>query len=69
MEISSYFKLLGKYKYVINIIVLATITASYFLVKNLPDEYVSHTQIATGIVDASTHLLDKDNNPNDQPTR
>lgn len=66
MEISSYFKLLGKYKYVIIIIVLATITASYFLVKNLPDEYVSHTQIATGIVDASTHLLDKDNNPNAQ---
>ncbi|MDB4923564.1 lipopolysaccharide biosynthesis protein [Mucilaginibacter sp.] len=66
MEISSYFKLLGKYKYVIIIIVLATVTASYFLVKNLPDEYVSNTQIATGIVDASSHLLDKDNNPNAQ---
>ena len=66
MELSSFLKLLGKYKYVILIIVLATVIASYFLVKNLPDEYVSHTQIATGIVDASTHLLDKDNNPNAQ---
>ncbi|MDP9079358.1 MAG: AAA family ATPase [Bacteroidota bacterium] len=66
MELSAYFKLLGKYKYVILAIVLAAVVASYFLVKNLPDEYVSRTQIATGIVDASTHLLDKDNAPNAQ---
>jgi Mrp family chromosome partitioning ATPase/uncharacterized protein involved in exopolysaccharide biosynthesis len=39
---------------------------SYFLVKNLPDEYISSTQISTGIVDASRHLLDKDNAPNAQ---
>jgi len=71
MELSSYFSLVGKYKYIIIIIVLATVISSYFLVKNLPDEYVSRTQIATGIVDASRHLLDKDN-PNaqqDQITR
>ncbi len=66
MELSSFYKLLGKYKYVIIIIVLATITASYFLVKNLPDEYVSHTQIATGIVDASRHLLDNTTGPTAQ---
>jgi succinoglycan biosynthesis transport protein ExoP len=62
MELSSYFSLVGKYKYIIIIIVLATVIASYFLVKNLPDEYISTTQIATGIVDASKHLLDKDAN-------
>ena len=66
METSSYFSLLNKYKYIIAAIVLATIIASYFLVKNLADEYVSHTQIATGIVDASRHLLDKENAPNAQ---
>jgi succinoglycan biosynthesis transport protein ExoP len=66
MELSSYFSLLGKYKYIIIIVVLATIGASYYLVKNLPDEYISNTQIATGIVDASRHLLDKDNTPNAQ---
>ncbi|ASU33860.1 GumC family protein [Mucilaginibacter xinganensis] len=66
MEISGYFKLLNKYKYVIAAIVIAAMVASYFYVKNLPDEYVSRTQIATGIVDASTHLLDKDNGPNAQ---
>jgi succinoglycan biosynthesis transport protein ExoP len=66
MELSSYFSLLSKYRYIIIIIVLATVVGSYFLVKNLPNEYVSNTQIATGIVDASRHLLDKDNTPNTQ---
>ena len=66
MESSSYFSLLSKYKFIIIIVVLATVIASFFLVKNLPNEYVSNTQIATGIVDASRHLLDKDNTPNAQ---
>jgi succinoglycan biosynthesis transport protein ExoP len=62
MELSSYLALLGRYKFTIIIIVLASVIGSYFLVKNLPDEYISSTQIATGIVDASKHLLDKDAN-------
>src|ERR1700744_2377350 len=66
MESSSYFSLVGKYKYIILIVVLATVTASYFLVQKLPGEYISSTQVATGIVDASRHLLDKDNTPNIQ---
>lgn len=65
MELSSYYSLVNKYKFIIIIIVLATIVTTYFLVKNIPDDYVSHGQIATGIVDASRHLLDKDN-PNAQ---
>jgi succinoglycan biosynthesis transport protein ExoP len=65
MELSSYFSLVRKYKFIIIAIVLSTVVASYFLVKNLPDNFVSHAQIATGIVDASRHLLDKDN-PNAQ---
>jgi succinoglycan biosynthesis transport protein ExoP len=72
MELSNYFKLLNKYKFIVIAIVLTTVVAAYFLVKNLPDDYVSHAQIATGIVDASRHLLDKDNNPTaqaDQVTR
>lgn len=62
MELSSYLSLVGRYKYIILLIVVATTVASYFLVKNLPDDYISSTQIATGIVDASRHLLDKDAN-------
>jgi succinoglycan biosynthesis transport protein ExoP len=61
MELSSFFKLLLKYIYILIAIPLVTVIATYFLVKNLPDSYVSHAQIATGIVDASKHLLDKDN--------
>ena len=67
MELSSYYRLLGKYKYVIIIVVLATIIASYFVVKSLSDEYISSTQIATGIVDGSRQLSDKDNtSPNER---
>lgn len=62
MELSSYFSLVRKYIYVIIIIVIATVVGSYFLVKNLPDQYVSTTQIATGIVDATKYLIDKDQN-------
>lgn len=66
MELSSFFKLLRKYLYILIIIPLVTVIVTYFLVKNLPDSYVSHAQIATGIVDASKHLLDKDNVTNVQ---
>ncbi len=66
MELSSFFSLLRKYLYIIIIIPLVTVIVAYFLVKNLSDEYVSNAQIATGIVDASRHLLDKDNTPNAQ---
>ena len=66
MELSSYFSLLSKYKYIILLVVAVTVVAAFFLVKNLPDEYVSSTQIATGIVDASRHILDKENSPTAQ---
>jgi len=72
MELSGYFKLLRKYILIIAIVVIAAVVASYFLVKNLPDEYKSQTQIATGIVDASSHILDKTDGPqaqSDQITR
>jgi len=62
MEVSSYFSLVGRYKFVIIFVVLAALAASYFLVKKLPSDYISTTQIATGIVDASKHVLDKDAN-------
>ncbi len=73
MELSSYFSLLRKYILIIAIVVLATLVGSYFFVKNMvADEYVSTTQISTGIVDASRHLLDKSDAPTaqqDQITR
>lgn len=66
MEIAKFFKLLHKYRNTLIIIPLVTVIGSFFLVKNLPNNYISHAQIATGIVDASRHLLDKDDNVNAQ---
>ena len=66
MEVSSFLSLVNKYKYIIVLIVLAAVAASFFLVKKLPDEYISNTEIATGIVDASRHILDKENTPQAQ---
>jgi len=66
MEIAKFFKLLHKYRNTLIIVPLVTIIGSFFLVKNLPNNYISHAQIATGIVDASRHLLDKDDNVNAQ---
>jgi succinoglycan biosynthesis transport protein ExoP len=66
MEIANFFKLLRKYKNILIIIPLLTVIGSFFLVKNLSNSYISHAQIATGIVDASRHLLDKDGSVNAQ---
>jgi succinoglycan biosynthesis transport protein ExoP len=66
MEITNFFKLLKKYRLILIFLPLATIVVSFYFVKKLPDNYVSHAQIATGIIDASRHLLDKDANTNVQ---
>lgn len=58
MELREFLKLLPKYKNVLIIVPLVTIIISFFLVRNLSDEYVSNGQIATGIVDQSRQLLD-----------
>ncbi len=66
MEIGNFFNLLKKHRNTLIIIPLVAVIASFFLVKNLPDDYKSHAQIATGIIDASRHLLDKDATANVQ---
>ncbi|SCW44417.1 AAA family ATPase [Mucilaginibacter sp. NFR10] len=66
MEIGNFFNLLKKYRTVLIIIPLVAVITSFFLVKNLPDNYQSHAEIATGIVDASSHLLDQDPTTNVQ---
>ncbi|UOE52130.1 AAA family ATPase [Mucilaginibacter sp. SMC90] len=66
MEIGNFFNLLKKHRNTLIIIPLVAVIASFFLVKNLPDDYQSHAEIATGIIDASRHLLDKDATANVQ---
>jgi len=58
MEIKEFFKLLAKYKIVLVIVPLITIIVSFFLVRNLADEYISSGQIATGLADQTKQLLD-----------
>jgi uncharacterized protein involved in exopolysaccharide biosynthesis len=58
MELGNFLKVLWKHINLLIIIPLVTIIVSYFLVKNLADKYVSTTQIATGLVDESSHMLD-----------
>jgi succinoglycan biosynthesis transport protein ExoP len=60
MELGKFFKLLWKHKNILIIVPLIAVIGAFFLVKNLPDQYVSSAQIATGIVDESKHLLDAD---------
>ena len=50
MELGKFFKLLWKHKNVLIIIPLIAVIGAFFLVKNLPDQYISSAQIATGIV-------------------
>ncbi|WPU91017.1 AAA family ATPase [Mucilaginibacter sabulilitoris] len=66
MEIANFFKLLRKHRNILIIIPLLTVIGSFFLVKNLSNSYISHAQIATGIVDASRHVIDKEENANAQ---
>jgi uncharacterized protein involved in exopolysaccharide biosynthesis/Mrp family chromosome partitioning ATPase len=66
MEIGNFFKLLKKYILIIILVPIIATAGAFFYIKKLPDNYSSHAQIATGIIDASRHLLDKDANVNVQ---
>ncbi len=52
-EFKKFINLLKKNRLLLIIIPVATVLITYFLVRNLPDSYVSQAQIATGIVDQS----------------
>lgn len=50
-EVYKFLRLLKKHRLTLIIIPAITVIITYFLVRNLPDSYVSQSQIATGIVD------------------
>ncbi|PTR00934.1 uncharacterized protein involved in exopolysaccharide biosynthesis [Mucilaginibacter yixingensis] len=68
MEVKDFFKLLKKYISILIIVPAVAIMVTFFLVRNLPDEYVSNSRIATGIVDQTRQLLDQ-NETNVQDTK
>jgi succinoglycan biosynthesis transport protein ExoP len=62
MELKDFFRLLKKYRNILVIVPLVTVTISYFLVRNLEDEYISEAKIATGIIDQTRQLPDLQGN-------
>ncbi|WP_407430978.1 GumC family protein [Arcticibacter sp.] len=50
-EVYKFLRLLKKHRLTLVIVPALTVIITFFLVRNLPDSYVSQSQIATGIVD------------------
>ncbi|WP_442588351.1 exopolysaccharide transport family protein [Pedobacter sp. AW31-3R] len=51
----------NKYKWFIIIVPIVTLTITYFMVKNLPNQYSSEAQISTGLVDQSKQVATEQN--------
>ncbi|MBC7913361.1 MAG: lipopolysaccharide biosynthesis protein [Pyrinomonadaceae bacterium] len=56
MELAHFFKFLSKNLGVLILIPVVTVLITYFLVKNLPDKFISEGQVSTGIVDKSDEI-------------
>jgi capsular polysaccharide biosynthesis protein len=56
MEILNFLKALNRRKFLLIIIPVITVIVTYFLVRNLPDQYTSKSRISTGITDASQQV-------------
>ncbi|WP_276088396.1 lipopolysaccharide biosynthesis protein [Pedobacter sp. JY14-1] len=50
-ELKKFLNLLKKNRLLLIIVPVATVIVTYFLVRNIPDSYVSQAQVATGIID------------------
>ena len=65
MDIKAFLRLLGKYKWVLILVPLVIGVITYFLVKNLPRQYSSEAQIATGLIDQSKQVVVNSNQNSD----
>ncbi len=61
MDIKSFLKVVGRFKWVLIIVPIIAITITYFLVQNLPEQYRSDVQISTGLLDPSKRVITKEN--------
>ncbi|WGQ11096.1 Wzz/FepE/Etk N-terminal domain-containing protein [Pedobacter gandavensis] len=57
MDIKAFLKVLNKYKWLLILVPITAAVITFFLVKNLPKEYSSEAQIATGLVDQSKQVV------------
>lgn len=65
MDIKAFLKLLNKYKWVLILVPMVAAVITFFLVKNLPREYSSEAQIATGLIDQSKQVVANGNQNTD----
>lgn len=56
-ELQEFLRMIYRRRLTLIIVPLITVVAAFFLVRNLPDVYASHTRIATGLVDKSQQML------------
>jgi len=61
MDFKAFFKHLNRYKWLIILVPIITVGATFFMVKNLPKEYSSEAQISTGLVDQSKQVYTEQN--------
>lgn len=61
MDIKAFLKLLNKYKWFLILVPVVAAVVTFFLVKNLPREYSSEAQIATGLIDQSKQVAANNN--------
>ncbi|MBU1761883.1 MAG: lipopolysaccharide biosynthesis protein [Bacteroidetes bacterium] len=55
-ELKKFYKLLYRFRFIVISVPLITVIIAYFIVRNLPDQYVAEGQISTGIVDETQSL-------------
>ncbi len=56
MDFKKFLKVLLRHKWILIIIPIITVGITAYFVKNMPNEYTSQTDIATGLVDASQQI-------------
>ncbi len=65
-EVTKFLALLRKFRLVLIIVPVTIIIITFFLVRNIPNSYISQTQIATGIVDETKQNLINQSTPQAQ---
>lgn len=66
MEFTKFFKLLSRHKYALIAVPILTAGIAFFFVRNMPNEYVSRTDISTGLVDASQQVMGENDQQSDK---
>ncbi|WP_316814896.1 AAA family ATPase [Pedobacter nyackensis] len=59
MDIKRFLKFLYKYTWVLILVPAIAVTITYFLVKNLPEEYSSSVKLSTGLLDQSKQITEQ----------